>query len=64
MYDQDPITESDDECDLCELCAHCTMERAKIKINEGDTCFVPANEDGRLYYRQASGEEYSKGRSK
>lgn len=56
MYDQDPITESDDKCDFCELWAHCTCSFKDIK---DQCCFEPADADGELLYREAFGKPYS-----
>jgi predicted RecB family nuclease len=41
MYDQDPVAESDDKCDFCELWANCT---GKLKAKK--CCFEPSDRDG------------------
>lgn len=41
MYDEDPMTESEDKCDYCELYMNCTREWKDRKLDCGEICYTP-----------------------
>lgn len=50
MFDRDPIMDSENKCDICEMWAHCTTKKKGEQF-----CFEPNGEDGRRAYARAMG---------